>query len=156
VGGGSSELAVGTVAEGARWICSLPVGSGVLADAHLRSDPPSPEELAALRAAAAGAFAAVDPPHTDVAVAVGGSATSLRRLVGPVLDESSIAQALEAVVADRAAAVARELGLEAERVRLLPAGLAVLDEATRAFGSPLELALGGLREGVLLAEGRAA
>src|SRR3954451_18876506 len=46
VGGGSSELAVGTVAEGARWIASLPVGSGVLADAHLHSDPPTPDELA--------------------------------------------------------------------------------------------------------------
>jgi exopolyphosphatase/guanosine-5'-triphosphate,3'-diphosphate pyrophosphatase len=152
VGGGSSELAVGTVAEGARWIHSLPVGSGVLADAYLHSDPPAPAELAALRAAAADVFAAVDPPGTDIAVAVGGSATSLRRLVGPVLDETSIARALAAVVADRSTAVARALGLEAERVRLLPAGLAILDEAARAFGSPLELALGGLREGVLLAE----
>jgi len=152
VGGGSSELAVGTVAEGARWIVSLPVGSGVLADAHLRSDPPAPGELAALREAAARAFGAISPPHTDVAVAVGGSATSLRRLVGPVLDEESIAEALEAVVADRAASVARRYDLDTERVRLLPAGLAVLEEAARVFAAPLELALGGLREGVLLAE----
>jgi exopolyphosphatase/guanosine-5'-triphosphate,3'-diphosphate pyrophosphatase len=152
VGGGSSELAVGTVAEGARWIVSLPVGSGMLADAHLRSDPPAPDELASLRAAAARAFGAITPPHTDVAVAVGGSATSLRRLVGPVLDEESIADALEAVVADRAASVARRYDLDTERVRLLPAGLAVLEEATRVFAAPLELALGGLREGVLLSE----
>ena len=150
VGGGSSELAVGTVADGARWIVSLPVGSGVLADAHLRSDPPAPAELAALRAAAAKAFGGIEPPHTDVAVAVGGSATSLRRLVGPVLDEKSIAEALEAVVADCAASVARIFDLDAERVRLLPAGLAVLGEAARAFAAPLELALGGLREGVLM------
>jgi exopolyphosphatase / guanosine-5'-triphosphate,3'-diphosphate pyrophosphatase len=150
VGGGSSELAVGTVADGARWIVSLPVGSGVLADAHLRSDPPAPGELAALRAAAAEAFGGIEPPHTDVAVAVGGSATSLRRLVGPVLDAESIAEALAAVVADRAAAVARTFDLDTERVRLLPAGLAVLQEAVRAFAAPLELALGGLREGVLM------
>jgi exopolyphosphatase / guanosine-5'-triphosphate,3'-diphosphate pyrophosphatase len=150
VGGGSSELAVGTVADGARWIVSLPVGSGVLADAHLHSDPPGPDEVAALRAAAARAFGGVEPPHTDVAVAVGGSATSLRRLVGPVLDEESIAEALAAVVADRAASVARQFDLDTERVRLLPAGLAVLEEAARAFAAPLELALGGLREGVLM------
>jgi exopolyphosphatase/guanosine-5'-triphosphate,3'-diphosphate pyrophosphatase len=152
VGGGSSELAVGTVAEGARWIVSLPVGSGMLADAHLHSDPPTGDELAALRAAAARAFGGVQPPRTDIAVAVGGSATSLRRLVGPVLDEESIAAALEAVVSDRAASVAREFDLDAERVRLLPAGLAVLEEAARAFAAPLELALGGLREGLLLEE----
>jgi len=150
VGGGSSELAVGTVAEGARWIVSLPVGSGVLADAHLHSDPPTGDELAALREAAAKAFGGVEPPHTDVAVAVGGSATSLRRLVGPVLDQESIAVALDAVVAHRAASVARAFDLDAERVRLLPAGLAVLEEAARVFAAPLELALGGLREGVLM------
>ena len=152
VGGGSSELAVGTVAEGARWIASVPVGSGVLADAHLHSDPPTAAELAALREAAAHAFGAVQPPHADFAVAVGGSATSLRRLVGPVLDEQSIGDALEAVVAQRATSVAREYDLDAERVRLLPAGLAVLEEAARAFARPLQLALGGLREGVLLEE----
>ena len=73
-------------------------------------------------------------------------------MVGPVLDEESIAEALEAVVADRAASVARRYDLDAERVRLLPAGLAVLEEAARVFAAPLELALGGLREGVLLAE----
>jgi len=152
VGGGSSELAVGTIADGVRWVVSLPVGSGVLADRHLRSDPPAPEELAELRAAAAEAFAGIDAPHPDAAIAVGGSATSLRRLVGPILDERSLSEALAAVVADRAVAVARRYDLDTERVRLLPAGLAVLEEAARAFGAPLTLALGGLREGILLAE----
>src|SRR5215212_6636558 len=85
VGGGSSELAVGTLGGGVEWVVSLPVGSGVLADAHLHADPPAPAELASLRAAAAAAFAGVRPPAADLAVAVGGSATSLRRLVGPVL-----------------------------------------------------------------------
>jgi exopolyphosphatase/guanosine-5'-triphosphate,3'-diphosphate pyrophosphatase len=152
VGGGSSELVVGTIAGGVEWVISLPVGSGLLADAHLHSDPPAPDELAALRAAAAAAFTGVRAPRPDAAVAVGGSATSLRRLVGPVLDERSLAEALEVVVSDRAAAVARRHDLDAERVRLLPAGLAVLEEAARAFSAPLTLALGGLREGVVLAE----
>lgn len=152
VGGGSSELVVGTVAGGVSWVVSLPVGSGVLADSHLHADPPAPGELAALRAAAAEAFNGLDAPRPDVAMAVGGSATSLRRLVGPVLDERSLGEALEAVVSDRCAAVARRFDLDAERVRLLPAGLAILEEAARTFGSPLTLALGGLREGVVLAE----
>jgi exopolyphosphatase / guanosine-5'-triphosphate,3'-diphosphate pyrophosphatase len=152
VGGGSSELVVGTVRDGVEWVVSLPVGSGVLADAFLHADPPEAGQLAALRAAAADAFAAIDAPRPEVAVAVGGSATSLRRLVGPVLDERSLGAALEAVVSDRAAAVARRFDLDAERVRLLPAGLAILEEAARAFGAPLTLALGGLREGVVLAE----
>jgi exopolyphosphatase/guanosine-5'-triphosphate,3'-diphosphate pyrophosphatase len=152
VGGGSSELVVGTMRDGVEWVVSLPVGSGVLADAFLHADPPDAGQLAALRAAAADAFAGIDAPRPAVAVAVGGSATSLRRLVGPVLDERSLGAALEAVVSDRAAAVARRFDLDAERVRLLPAGLAILEEAARAFGAPLTLALGGLREGVVLAE----
>jgi exopolyphosphatase / guanosine-5'-triphosphate,3'-diphosphate pyrophosphatase len=152
VGGGSSELVVGTVRDGVDWVVSLPVGSGVLADAFLHGDPPEAVQLAALRSAAADAFAGIDAPRPEVAVAVGGSATSLRRLVGPVLDERSLGEALEAVVSDRAAAVARRFDLDAERVRLLPAGLAILEEAARAFAAPLTLALGGLREGVVLAE----
>jgi len=45
--------------------------------------------------------------------------------------------------------VARRHDLDAERVRLLPGGLAVLEEAVRAFGVPLQVAGGGLREGVI-------
>src|SRR4051794_5091070 len=113
VGGGSSELVVGTVGGGVDWVVSLPVGSGVLADLYLHADPPAPDELGALRSAAAEAFAGLDAPQPDIAVAVGGSATSLRRLVGPVLDERSIGEALEAVVSDRCAAVARRFDLDA-------------------------------------------
>jgi exopolyphosphatase/guanosine-5'-triphosphate,3'-diphosphate pyrophosphatase len=152
VGGGSSELVVGTMGAGISWVVSLPVGSGMLADSHLHADPPAPDELTRLRAAAADAFAGLEAPRPDIAVAVGGSATSLRRLVGPVLDEQSLREALEAVVSDRCAAVARRFDLDAERVRLLPAGLAILEEAARAFAMPLTLGLGGLREGVVLTE----
>ena len=42
------------------------------------------------------------------------------------------------------------LGLHAERARLLPAGLLLLDAASRALGAPLQLAGGGLREGVVM------
>src|SRR5688572_942467 len=49
VGGGSSEIAVGTLETGVSWSASVPVGSGILADAYLRSDPPGRAELAALR-----------------------------------------------------------------------------------------------------------
>jgi exopolyphosphatase/guanosine-5'-triphosphate,3'-diphosphate pyrophosphatase len=135
-----------------QWWASLPIGSGLLSEGYLHSDPPTAQELEHARLHAAGAFEGLAVPAAADAVAVGGSATSLRRLVGPVLDEHSLAQALQAVVCDRSAAVARALDLDAERVRLLPAGLAVLEEAARAFAAPLELALGGLREGVLLAE----
>jgi exopolyphosphatase/pppGpp-phosphohydrolase len=37
-------------------------------------------------------------------------------------------------------------------VRLLPAGILVLGRAARAFGRPLGVGAGGLREGVILEE----
>src|SRR3954453_21553634 len=45
VGGGSTELAVGPVPEGATWSGSFRVGSGLLTDGYRRSDPPSAAEL---------------------------------------------------------------------------------------------------------------
>ena len=41
-------------------------------------------------------------------------------------------------------------GLDLERVRLLPAGLLILQRASELFGAPLEIARGGVREGLLL------
>ena len=54
VGGGSSELVVGTMAEGVSWSASFRVGSAFLADGYLRSDPPSVDELDRVRAHVAG------------------------------------------------------------------------------------------------------
>ena len=45
VGGGSTEIAVGTQAEGATWDATFRVGSGKLAEAYLAGDPPSVHEL---------------------------------------------------------------------------------------------------------------
>ena len=148
VGGGSVQLVVGTCAGGVTWSASLPLGSGDLAAAHLAGDPPAAAELDALRAVAVRTLAAVRPPPVARALAVGGSATSLRRLAGPRLDADSLARALGALVAAPAATVAAETRIAPERVRLLPAGLTVLAAVVEQLG-PLEIARGGLREGVL-------
>lgn len=151
VGGGSSELVTGTAAAGVTWFQSLRIGSGVLTARHVREDPPAPDELAAMRAAAASAFAAVGAPRPAAAYAVGGSATSLRRLCGDELSAASLDRALETLSAWPVREAADRLGLARERVRLLPAGLILLREASEAFGGiALQVARGGLREGVLL------
>jgi exopolyphosphatase / guanosine-5'-triphosphate,3'-diphosphate pyrophosphatase len=153
VGGGSSELVTGTVRGGVGWFASVPVGSGTLTDRHVRSDPPAPAELAALRAEADAAFAAVTPPRCVCAYAVGGSATSIRRLCGDELTPRSLEAALAVVAAHPVREAAAGLSLARERVRLLPAGLVLLRAAAEAFGGlALEVARGGLREGVVLAD----
>jgi exopolyphosphatase / guanosine-5'-triphosphate,3'-diphosphate pyrophosphatase len=150
VGGGSTEIAVGTVAGGVSWSSSFLVGSGALAERYLRSDPPSLDELRAVREHACDVFGTREVPHTDCAVAVGGSAASLRRLVGDVLDGESLRQAIGALSGAPAAEVAKKLALDARRVRLLPAGIVILDAAAEQLRQPLQIGRGGLREGAVL------
>jgi exopolyphosphatase/guanosine-5'-triphosphate,3'-diphosphate pyrophosphatase len=150
VGGGSTELVCGTPAEGVAWSRSFRVGSGFLADAYLHADPPSERELDRVRQHAAGVFEGVDAPRPAVAYAVGGSATSLCRMGGDVLDREALDRALGLLCERPAAEAARALDLHVERVRLLPAGVILLDAASAALGVPLRVARGGLREGVLL------
>lgn len=150
VGGGSTELVVGTAADGVTWSVSLAIGSWIVTERELPSDPPSAAELLALRATLAGAFAGIEAPRPSAAFAVGGSASSLQRLVGRELTREALSRGLQALVRRPAADVALALGLHAERARLLPAALLLLDAASRALDAPLQLAGGGLREGVVL------
>jgi exopolyphosphatase/guanosine-5'-triphosphate,3'-diphosphate pyrophosphatase len=149
VGGGSTELAIGTLAGGATWSESFRVGSGHLTDHYRRADPPSAAELHAMREYAHGVFEGLDLPPVDAAVAVGGSAASLRRLVGATLDGDSLQRAMQVLAAEPADAVAQRFSIDRERVLLMPAGLTVLDAAGAALGRPLKIGRGGLREGVI-------
>jgi len=149
VGGMSTEIAIGTLAEGVTWLRSFAIGSGMLAS-RCREDPPSRADLEAMRAAADAAFHTADAPPLDHAVAVGGSAASLPTMVGPVLDGAALERALETLGAAPAATVARRHGLAPERAQLLPAGILVLGAAARRLGMPLRIGRGGLREGVVL------
>lgn len=148
VGGGSTQVVVGTCGRGAGWSVSLPLGSGDLASAHLHGDPPGPGELAALHDAVEETLANVALPPVGRALAVGGSATSMRRIAGPRLAPATLQRALGTLSGAPAAQLAERLGIAPERARLLPAGIVVLAAMATRLG-PLEVARGGLREGIL-------
>jgi exopolyphosphatase / guanosine-5'-triphosphate,3'-diphosphate pyrophosphatase len=150
VGGGSTEIAVGHADGVPTWSESFRLGSGAMTDAYLHSDPPAPAELEAMRAHAAAALDGLRSPAVQAAVAVGGSATSLRQLIGGVLDPESLAHGLHVLSAEPARAVAHRFGLAEERVRLLAAGILILEAASQRLGRPLIIGRGGIREGVLL------
>jgi exopolyphosphatase/guanosine-5'-triphosphate,3'-diphosphate pyrophosphatase len=150
VGGGSTEIVCGTVARGVTWSASLAVGSGFLAEHYLRSDPPAAAELRAVREHVAGVLEGLDPPRPRVAYAVGGSATSLGRLVGGILDHDALGEALRILGSVPVDEIAARYDLDARRVRLLPAGIVLLDEAVAALDAPLQVSGGGVREGVIL------
>jgi exopolyphosphatase/guanosine-5'-triphosphate,3'-diphosphate pyrophosphatase len=150
VGGGSSELVVGTAPDTVGWWTSFALGSGDLADEFMHSDPPCPSELSAARAHVAGTLSGVEPPTPAEAVAVGGSAASLSRLAGPRLDAVALDGALAVLTSRRSAEIAWRFALDRDRVRLLPAGLVILEAVSRLFGVTLSIGRGGIREGVVL------
>jgi len=156
VGGGSSEIAVGEADGKMTWSESFGIGSGFLADAYLRSDPPSADELEKVRRHVEGTFEGLSPPASASAVAVGGTATSLRRLVGAELEHETLERGIRVLSSTPIAQVARRFELDAERVRLLPAGILILEAISDLLGLPVRIARGGLREGILLelVEGR--
>jgi exopolyphosphatase/guanosine-5'-triphosphate,3'-diphosphate pyrophosphatase len=150
VGGGSTEVILGAVPGGAEEVRSWQVGSGVLADELISSDPPSAAEIRKVRDRVDDIFAGVEIEHPAQAVAVGGSATSLRRLVGAVLEYETLERGVRVLCGDPAAEVARRFELDPERVRILATGVLLLEKISELLGQPLQIGKGGLREGVVL------
>ena len=150
VGGGSTEVILGKVSGGAEEVRSWPVGSGVLADELIASDPPSAAEIRKVRDRIDDLFEGVDIEHPAQAVAVGGSATSLRRLVGAVLEYETLERGIRVLCGDPASDVARRFELDPERVRILATGVLLLEKLSELLGQPLQIGKGGLREGIIL------
>jgi exopolyphosphatase/guanosine-5'-triphosphate,3'-diphosphate pyrophosphatase len=150
IGGGSTEVILGTVAEGVQSVRSWPVGSGNLADELISSDPPSAAEIRRARDRIEDIFEGVEVEQPAQAVAVGGSATSLRRLVGAVLEYETLERGIRVLCGDPAADVGRRFELDPTRVRILPTGVLLLEKVSDLLGRPLQIGKGGLREGVIL------
>jgi exopolyphosphatase / guanosine-5'-triphosphate,3'-diphosphate pyrophosphatase len=150
VGGGSTEVILGTVPGGVEEVRSWQIGSGVLADELITSDPPSPAEIRRVRDHIEGLFDGVEIQRPDQAVAVGGSATSLRRLVGAVLEYETLERAIRVLSTDPAVDVARRFELDPRRVRILTTGVLLLEKVSDLLGQPLQIGKGGLREGIIL------
>jgi exopolyphosphatase / guanosine-5'-triphosphate,3'-diphosphate pyrophosphatase len=150
VGGGSTEIVLGTVAGGADQVLSFHIGSGALADELLEGDPPSAAELREVRERINEFFDGVEVEQPDQAVAVGGSATSLRRLVGAVLEYETLERGVRVLASDPIDQVARRFELDPRRVRILPTGVLLLEKMSQLLGRPLQIGKGGLREGVIL------
>jgi exopolyphosphatase/guanosine-5'-triphosphate,3'-diphosphate pyrophosphatase len=150
IGGGSTEVILGTVQDGAQKVRSWKVGSGVLADELIASDPPSAAEVRKVRDRIDDIFEGVELERPDQAVAVGGSATSLRKVVGAVLEYETLERGIRVLCGDPAADVARRFELDPVRVRILPTGVLLLEKVSELLGQPLQIGKGGLREGVIL------
>jgi exopolyphosphatase / guanosine-5'-triphosphate,3'-diphosphate pyrophosphatase len=140
IGGASTEIAVGDPSLGPDWIESVDLGSVRLT-----------ARAGEARSETADAFAHLRPPKVEAALVVGGSARAARRLVGPELDASELAEALRIVETTTPREVARRFGVDRARAEILPAGVVLLAEVQRRLGVPLHVCGGGIREGAVLA-----
>ena len=150
VGGASTEIAVGSPGDVPGWVCSVDLGSVRLAT-RIDSTRFGDDELGDARAETGAAFAGLEPPRVEAALAVGGSARAARRLVGPTLGADELAKALRIVQTTSSRTITRRYGVDRARVRILPTGLVILAEVQSRLGVPLHVCDGGIREGAILA-----
>jgi len=152
IGGGSTQIAVGTLDSGPAWVRSVDLGSLRLSERFLTGDPPSADAVQSARAEAAGAFAQIVPPMALLGLGTGGTARALRKVTGGgVLDGESLEPAIERLASLPRAKIAKRFGLAPQRAATLLAGSILFAEAQRRIGLPLSVASGGVREGCALA-----
>jgi exopolyphosphatase/guanosine-5'-triphosphate,3'-diphosphate pyrophosphatase len=159
VGGGSTEIVVGSREGGPAWSRSLNVGCLRLTERLLDRDPPGKEGMRRVREVVAEAFDGLAVPLPQAAIATGGTARALRKLVGGRLGEDELALAIRRLTKRTAREVSSSTGIDRERARTLLAGGLILAEVERRLATPLVVSSAGLREGVvltLLAEAAAA
>jgi len=149
VGGGSTQLVFGTAA-GPVWFRTLDIGSLRLAQRHFVHDPPRSDELDALRTSIERAFEGHASPLPRCAVATGGAARALRRVVGRTLGAKQLAKAEALLGSASMDELAEKFGFPLWRAKTVLAGVLVLAEAQRRLGVPLVVARAGLREGAVL------
>ena len=121
-----------------------------LAQRHLAHDPPRKDELEELRSSIERAFEGHASPLPRCAVATGGTARALRRVVGRTLGAKQLAKAEAVLSSAPAEELAERFGFPLWRGQTLLAGALVLSEAQRRLGVPLVVARAGLREGAVL------
>jgi exopolyphosphatase/guanosine-5'-triphosphate,3'-diphosphate pyrophosphatase len=146
IGGGSTELVIGVRGE-VRFHVSTQIGVVRHSERHLRSDPPTAEELGALSGAVEreleAAVPAAERERVAAAVAVAGTATQSAGVdlgaegldvEGHRLSKSRLDAILERLAALPLAERREVPGLDPDRAPTIVAGVVVLTRALAAFG----------------------
>jgi exopolyphosphatase/guanosine-5'-triphosphate,3'-diphosphate pyrophosphatase len=171
IGGGSTEFVSGRPGTDPDFHVSTRMGSVRQTERHLHTDPPEPDELAALaedaRAIAEGNVPAEVRERIETGIAVAGTATSLAAIdqqldpydpervhgyrLGLDTCERLLARLAEVPLEDR-----REVtGLHPDRAPTIVAGAAILFESMRACGLPeIEVSEHDILHGAALAASR--
>jgi exopolyphosphatase / guanosine-5'-triphosphate,3'-diphosphate pyrophosphatase len=157
VGGGSTEI-VQAGPGGIRAIVGLPLGASRLSAAVGVDDPPTADQVVALRREADRILATAPDLELGEVVAVGGTAYGVARVAtGPgngerIVDAEGIALAVAISGRERSVQVAELFGLNPRRARILPAGAAIVAAiAARYRIDRIRATELGIREGMVRA-----
>jgi exopolyphosphatase/guanosine-5'-triphosphate,3'-diphosphate pyrophosphatase len=159
VGGGSTEVAFGGRWIEPDWVDSFDLGSLRLSSRFFPEGTAQRSSVRAARAEVRVHLEQIGDATPDVALAAGGSARALRKLVGRTLGRDELQAAIEMLIGRSPAKLARKHAIDLRRARTLLAGAVILAEVQARLGVPFEVARGGLREGLagqLLSELQAA
>jgi exopolyphosphatase/guanosine-5'-triphosphate,3'-diphosphate pyrophosphatase len=149
IGGGSTEVVVGRGGDVSFYV-SMQIGVVRQTERHLHSDPPEPDELAALASEVEAIIAAEVPEpirsQVRAAIAVAGTATSAAAIDlaldpydpdavhGHVMTLGRLEELLARLAQMDNDARRDVVGLHPDRAPTIVAGVAVLAEVMRAFG----------------------
>ncbi|MEP6637851.1 MAG: hypothetical protein ABJC39_00750 [Chloroflexota bacterium] len=156
IGGGSSEFCIVDAARRPR-AAGLRLGSARLTDRFVTHDPPTTDEVAAMRTAAFDLVHAAPDAAPSELVGVGGTASNLVKLLPAamldrMLTRTRIGEIQEILGTEPAAAAAERHAIKPIRARILPAGAAILDAILERYGAEaIRVSEEGLREGAILA-----
>jgi exopolyphosphatase/guanosine-5'-triphosphate,3'-diphosphate pyrophosphatase len=157
IGGGSSEIVL--LEPGADPVVGImPVGSARLTASHVEDDPPTRDEIEALRAEAHHLLSSMPAGHPARGVVVGGSGTNLLRLTdvegtqGALIDKARIDEAIRIVTAHPSAELVETFGLRERRIVQMAAGASLIEATLDCYNlEHLEASDSSLREGAILA-----
>jgi exopolyphosphatase/guanosine-5'-triphosphate,3'-diphosphate pyrophosphatase len=161
IGGGSLEIAAGTD-EAPDIALSLPLGAGRLTRDWLTGDPPSPDEVDALKEYVTAQLASLEVDSWDRAAATSKTFRTLARLAGAVpsnaglwaprsLTRTGVHQVLAFIRHIPAASLGGMDGVSAARANQVLAGAVVAEAIMRKLGlHVVDICPWALREGVIL------
>ena len=183
IGGGSSELVL--LEPGADPVIGvMPVGSARLTASFVEDDPPTAEEIQALRTEAHHLLSGMPVGHPTRGIVVGGSGTNLVRLTADegadasdesdeseepdepdeeagadedwLIDKIRIGRAIRLVMHHPSAELVETYGLRERRIVQMAAGASLIEATLDCYDLPhVETSDASLREGAILAWQRA-
>jgi exopolyphosphatase/pppGpp-phosphohydrolase len=166
IGGGSSELILHGPGQDPV-VGVIPVGSARLTAGFVEADPPTPDEVAALRGEARRLLTGMPAGHPRRGIVVGGSGANLLRLAAPaagedagalsgIIDQRHIERAMSLATTYPATELVVRFGLRERRARQMAAGVALIEATMAAYGlDRIEASEASLREGVIIAADQA-